>query len=662
MDLSLIISLHLFNSIDMKLLHFYFFFGLVSVLPGFAQIGNAQPSPVIWQRLLDKNSALPAHFHQLDANVMDAEPTTDGGVVIAVAGTQPYIVRIDGAGMMKWAKSYEFGAPIRQISETADGDFIGVGAGNDANGFFFMVAEIDPNGILKSFRRIPLLLQNDVQSQTFLPQLLPTPDGGFLLGSSDHLFTMTGPDNSRLYTIKVQLLKISRDGQTQWQKVVGGSTPTQQTYLQGLMRDENDNLLVSLFTNSQEILNFDPGTKLHPFGLLLNEQGNIIQNNVKAPGAAQRTTIGNYVEMKPVVTTPLMFTINWYDPNLTLLTSTMFTNSFYQFSGYWSALQPTPDGGVLVGDPLIDPNFKADFRLSKFSAKMKLEWQQVGGGSGDDIIQSIKLASDGNYLIIGRTNSADNAFFGANNNPNGVTIWVRKQVAAPTPGGGEFTACYEAENAAGTGGTYDDPNASGGKARGQYGNSSEHLIYTLTGIPAAGTYVLSIRFRNGEEPSAGVIVNGGAIQTIGLPRTGGNYGEVSLNVTLNAGTNTIRIQGGSGGAFNQDKICITQEVGQSARMGSLAPVITSEPDALELAVFPNPAAGKVNVRFYGPENSKSILRVTDLTGRLLAERQMTGRGEVQEETVVLPPSNNNTVLITLQRGKHRITKTLIINQ
>ena len=448
----------------------------------------AQPTPVIWQRLLDKTSGLPDHFQQSDATVADAEPTHDGGAVIAVSGSRPYIAQIDGTGQLKWAKTYEIGTALQQISETADGDFIGVGVIHDSNGFYFVVAEIAPDGILKKLRRVSFLEQANVQTFSFFPNLLATADGGFLVGCNDSFFNFS-PEAGQLYTIKVQLLKMDLNGETQWQKVFGTNGTNRQTYLRGLIREDNDLVRLSLSTNAPEVLNFDPGNNFYPFGLLLNAQGDIFQSNVKVTGNALRTTQGQFVDVVPTVTSPHMFNVNWYDANLTFLQTQLFTFSFFQWAEFFQrppAFYPTPDGGVLVGDPWMDPNFKADFRLTKFSADMRSEWQQVGGGNGNDVIQVIRIASDGQYLIVGRTDSAESTLFGQVNNPAAQTIWIRKQAAAPT-GGADFSACFEAENAVGSGSIYENANASGGKAKGQYGNAAEHLVYSVTGIPSAGT-------------------------------------------------------------------------------------------------------------------------------------------------------------------------------
>lgn len=637
----------------MKAPRFPFLIGWVSALTLLSLTALAQPGAVIWQRVLDKNSTLPEVFQQNDTYVADAEPTVDNGCVLAVLSSRPYIVRFDDSGNLKWAKEYEIGIPLRQVAETSDGDFIGVGFINDNNRFSFVVAELTTAGILKSLRRVAFLNQNNIQYIDFLPNLLPTSDGGFLTGCTDEFIIdpAIGLRNHR-----VHLLKINKDGEMQWQKTIG---TTKQTILRGLMQAETNDYVVSLFTNSPDVLGYDPGDVISNFGVLLNEQGNIALSGVKAPGAALRTTDGNFVDVKAAPPSPHMFTVNWYDPNLNLITSRLITFSFFQW-GFGAAFYPTPDGGVLVGDPFMDNNFQPDFRLTKYSKDMKQEWQQIGGGSGEDIIHAVRIMADGNYLIVGRTNSPDNSFFGTNNNLGAKTIWIRKQIASPPIDNG-FATCFETENATGTGHVYGDNNASGGQAKGEYGNPFEYAEYNVTGIPSEGTYTFRLRFRNGESPTAGIIVNGGSVQTLTLPKTGSGYGEVGMNITLNAGVNTIRVQGGPGGAFTQDKICIIKETSNTARAANSEPIVAEETSNLQLSVYPNPNEGQFKIRFYGAKNSEIMIKVTDMTGRILTERQVTGLGEYQEETFSLTHTIRK-IMVTLQQGTQRITKSLLITR
>lgn len=87
--------------------------------------------------------------------------------------------------------------------------------------------------------------------------------------------------------------------------------------------------------------------------------------------------------------------------------------------------------------------------------------------------------------------------------------------------------------------------------------SQEFLTYTVN-VSSAGSYTLRLWAASLDNPTAGVIVNGGGVQSLPIGNTGGwtNFAERSMTVSLNAGNNTIRVQGNTGGAFRQDKLCV----------------------------------------------------------------------------------------------------------
>lgn len=94
---------------------------------------------------------------------------------------------------------------------------------------------------------------------------------------------------------------------------------------------------------------------------------------------------------------------------------------------------------------------------------------------------------------------------------------------------------------------------------GGFGNSSEFMEYTFTNIPSAGNYTFTIRYASGDaQAGINLRVNGGAVQPM---RPAGTASwtpgpEASQTLALNAGTNTIRIEGSGQGNFTFDRLCI----------------------------------------------------------------------------------------------------------
>lgn len=131
-------------------------------------------------------------------------------------------------------------------------------------------------------------------------------------------------------------------------------------------------------------------------------------------------------------------------------------------------------------------------------------------------------------------------------------------------GGGALNACIESENANGNGPLSSDPNASNGQTRGAENNYNHYVDYVVTGVPSNGVYAVKLRYYSSSASVVSVSVNGGGGQTINLAHSGSwniVWTEQSFNVNLNAGTNTIKIQGVGGGSCRQDKVCVTGGTG-----------------------------------------------------------------------------------------------------
>ena len=76
------------------------------------------------------------------------------------------------------------------------------------------------------------------------------------------------------------------------------------------------------------------------------------------------------------------------------------------FSGDWSDIQPTTDGGYIVGGATTSKDIaELDAWLIKLDKNGKIKWEKTYGGVGRDEIWSICSTKDGGYLAGGRTKS-----------------------------------------------------------------------------------------------------------------------------------------------------------------------------------------------------------------------------------------------------------------
>jgi pectate disaccharide-lyase len=154
--------------------------------------------------------------------------------------------------------------------------------------------------------------------------------------------------------------------------------------------------------------------------------------------------------------------------------------------------------------------------------------------------------------------------------------------------------------------------------------------FTVT-APAAGTATLAVRFANGTtsaRPTA-LVVNGTTVQSPSFEATGAwdTWVTKTLTVTLNAGSNTVRLNPtGSGGLANIDYLDVTTDGGS-----------TPPPSDSTLYVAPNGADS-------APGTQASPTTLTSAITRISAGGTIYLRGGTYNysQTVTIAPGNNGT--------------------
>jgi len=155
----------------------------------------------------------------------------------------------------------------------------------------------------------------------------------------------------------------------------------------------------------------------------------------------------------------------------------------------------------------------------------------------------------------------------ASQNSYTFTVQLRDYDAMSSPvtksftislGGGSGTGMYEAESA-----TVNHANivtgsgASGGRYVGQIDYTDSYVQFAVQ-APSTGDYAMEIRYANGTGAASthALSVNGGTAQTVSYPATAGwgQFGSLTRQVHLNAGTNTIRLTKGATGYAELDYI------------------------------------------------------------------------------------------------------------
>lgn len=240
---------------------------------------------------------------------------------------------------------------------------------------------------------------------------------------------------------------------------------------------------------------------------------------------------------------------------------------------------------------------------------------------------------------------------------NGCTS-SQAAVTVTVNGSANFGQCKESELSTGNGAITSDPNASNGQTRGEENNGNHYVDYAITGVPAAGTYYVKLRYYSSAAPTVTLQVNGANAQTVNLPTSGSwniVWAEQTISVNLAAGNNTIRIQGTAGGSCRQDRICVSSNA--NARVGVAELAAGSETDFF---VSPNPNAGQFEVSFYLKNGEKAELVVLDMQGRTHLKKTLSGQG-MHRQRISLSNVTPGTYLVRVKgEGGTRSTRTIVL--
>jgi hypothetical protein len=225
--------------------------------------------------------------------------------------------------------------------------------------------------------------------------------------------------------------------------------------------------------------------------------------------------------------------------------------------------------------------------------------------------------------------------------------------------GGSYSQCKESELSTGNGAITSDPNASNGQTRGEELSNNHYVEYALTGVPSAGTYYVTLQYYSSSAPTVGVSVNGGSATTVNLANSGSwniAYTTQQFSVSLNAGSNTIRISGTGGGSCRQDRICVSNTSGSPVVLG-IDPAEINIKKALSIS--PNPNKGIFETQFYLEKGKKATIIVVDLQGRVIYRQAVTGQG-LHKERINLLNKASGTLFLQLHQANAVETKKINI--
>ena len=94
-----------------------------------------------------------------------------------------------------------------------------------------------------------------------------------------------------------------------------------------------------------------------------------------------------------------------------------------EYEQYGITIHETSDKGYLLGGTTYTESNSRDIKITKLNAQQELVWQKYYGGSGFDYLEDLKLTSDGGFIAVGGSSSAD----AGNCEPIGLRdIWIIK--------------------------------------------------------------------------------------------------------------------------------------------------------------------------------------------------------------------------------------------
>ena len=224
-----------------------------------------------------------------------------------------------------------------------------------------------------------------------------TRDGGFILAGTSDSKKGDHKKDDGFGKEDFWIIKLNAKGGEQWQRTIGGSG---QELLQSIVPTSDGGYLLAGSSSSAKSEKLTAGQP-DPFGKSEAGFGNLDYWAVKL------------------------------DPEGKIEWQKAFGG---QYADQLRSAVQTRDGGYLLGGSSNSPESgnksekcygMSDYWVVKLDAKGELEWQKVYGGEGDDQLQAVLQARDGNFLLAGSSSSATTGNKNASNG-RGTDFWMLK--------------------------------------------------------------------------------------------------------------------------------------------------------------------------------------------------------------------------------------------
>ncbi|MBA7706328.1 hypothetical protein ES703_115180 [subsurface metagenome] len=341
----------------------------------------------------------------LGEEVHSFQQTSDGGYIVAGktnsfgAGSDDFLIlKFTSDGDIEWQKTYggSVNDEAHSIQQTSDGGYIVAGETSSfgTDGGDIWILKLASDGEIEWQKTYG---GDKVVSAPFIQQ---TDDGGYIVAGRTSINEV---DN---WGDDIWILRLTSDGNIEWQKTYGGNRNDSASFLQ--QRSDGGYIVVG-HTES-----FGGGgadiwiLKLSPAGNI-EWQKTYGGSEDEEVNSFQQTSDGGYIAAGRTES----FGAGENDFWILKLTSDgdiEWQKTYGESEGEGaSSIQQTIDGGYIVaGSTHISDAACRDFNslILKLSSTGDIEWQKTCGGTySEDEVYFIQQTSDEGYIVIGRTNS-----------------------------------------------------------------------------------------------------------------------------------------------------------------------------------------------------------------------------------------------------------------
>ena len=307
----------------------------------------------------------------------------------------------------EWNRTYEVSGitSVKSFQHTADTGYI-IAGNTRLNAFVLKTGPTGSEQWNRTFR--------GTFSDNRAVSVLQTSDGGYLIAGSTGTYRDNSPD--------IWLVKVSPQGQEQWNRTLGGTGYEVMVFVQQTA-DEGYNIIGN--TDSYGAGSFDI------WFVKIDSNGNMQWNNTFG-GTGQDWAYsvsqvpGGYIIAGMTESYGAGYSDFWL-----VKTDTKGEEQWNNtYGGYYldgaDSIEQTRDGGYIIAG--MTQSFGAghnDFMLVKTDSNGKEQWYRTFGGVSHEFHPSVRLSPDGGYILGGRTFSFDDDYWLIKTNEDGNVQWDR---------------------------------------------------------------------------------------------------------------------------------------------------------------------------------------------------------------------------------------------